>query len=50
MHYIDFLGFLEQIGEDRIAHSRLSKLYVYGNPQGNFFQIMYVHRLVSSIH
>jgi len=34
-------GFLNQIGEDQVAHTRLSKLYVYGNPQGVFFQIMY---------
>jgi len=33
-------GFLNQIGEDQVAHSRLSKSYVHGNPQGVFFQIM----------
>jgi hypothetical protein len=33
-------GFLKQVGEDHIAHTRLSKIYVDGNPQGAFFQIM----------
>ena len=34
-------GMLAQIGEDRVAHTRLSKIYVDGNAQGMFFQIMY---------
>lgn len=33
-------GMLKQNGEDRVAHSRFSKIYVTGNPQGAFFQIM----------
>ncbi|OAP63925.1 hypothetical protein AYL99_03152 [Fonsecaea erecta] len=39
-------GFLHQIGEDRVAHSRLSKLYVSGNAQGVFFQIMFDEAMV----
>ncbi|OAL18498.1 hypothetical protein AYO20_11745 [Fonsecaea nubica] len=39
-------GFLHQIGENRVAHSRLSKLYVSGNAQGVFFQIMFDEAMV----
>ncbi|KAF7506348.1 hypothetical protein GJ744_011814 [Endocarpon pusillum] len=34
-------GLLKQIGEDQVAHTRLSKTYVDGNPQGTFFQAMF---------
>ena len=33
-------GLLVQEGEDHVAHTRLSKIYVTNNPQGAFFQIM----------
>ncbi|KIW62740.1 hypothetical protein, variant [Phialophora macrospora] len=39
-------GFLRQIGEDRVAHSRLSELYASGNAQGVFFQIMFDEAMV----
>ena len=33
-------GILQQNGEDRVAHTRFSKIYVDNNPQGAFFRIM----------
>jgi hypothetical protein len=33
-------GVLEQIGEDQIAHTRLSKVYTNYHPSGIMFQVM----------
>ncbi|ETN38171.1 uncharacterized protein HMPREF1541_06202 [Cyphellophora europaea CBS 101466] len=44
------ISFLNQSGEDHVAHSRHSKLYVYGNPQGVFFQIMFDEAMVPWVH
>jgi hypothetical protein len=33
-------GTLQQIGEDRLAHTRLSKVYGGYHPSGIMFQIM----------
>ncbi len=33
-------GILKQIGDDQVAHTRLSKVYVGGHPSGVFFQMM----------
>lgn len=35
-------GVLRQIGEDHVAHTKLSPIYANNVPQGMFFQIMYV--------
>jgi hypothetical protein len=35
-------GVLKQIGEDQVAHTRLSRVYVGHHPSGVLFQIMLV--------
>ncbi|KAB2571908.1 O-methyltransferase hmp5 [Lasiodiplodia theobromae] len=39
-------GVLRQIGEDRVAHTKLSPIYANNVPQGMFFQIMFDEGLV----
>jgi hypothetical protein len=43
-------GTLKQIGEDQLAHTRLSKVYTNFHPSGMMFQIMFDEALVPYVY